>query len=247
MSAPVVRPTSTTTLAATATTVLVVDDQALQRAGIALLLGGELDISVLGGAATPAEAVRMAEELRPDVVLVHRWAPDQESIHAIRDITASVPSAAVLVLTAFGPGAFAYAALAAGARGVLTEAGGAELLAAVRTVRTGGAVLSPGLTRRLLDTWFGGPGGPGVPSLDTDGARADALTGRQRQVLELLARGRSNEEIAAALRLSVPTVKAHIKHILTRLRLHSRVQAVAFAHEHRIVTPRARARARTAS
>ncbi|MEV7341466.1 response regulator transcription factor [Streptomyces sp. NPDC093544] len=224
------------------TSVLVVHDQALQRLGFRMLLAAQPDLTVVGEAAGGFEAVRLSAELRPDVVLMDSRVPDNDGIDAIRRITRrpafphpSLPSPPrVLVLTTTGLHEYAYAALHAGARGfLLQDATPDELTAAVRIVATGDAVITPGLTRALIDAVREQP--PGHPIEREVGL--DALTERERDVLVAVASGRSNTEIAARLSIAPTTVKSHVSNILGKIGARARVQAVVFAYESGLVRP----------
>ncbi|MDQ0682276.1 DNA-binding NarL/FixJ family response regulator [Streptomyces achromogenes] len=229
--------------------VLIVDDQSLQRVGLRMLLAGEPDLTVVGETAGGAEAVRLSAALRPDVVLMDGRRPLADDIETIRRITRPVPLAAVgraarplgrpprvLVLTSTGDAAYACAALRAGAGGfLLKDATPDELTAAVRVVAAGDAVITPELTRALIDTVRHEPA-----ALPRDGAAGpDSLTERERDVLVAVASGWSNAEIAARLSIAPTTVKSHVSHILAKIGARARVQAVAFAYEYGLVRPAA--------
>ncbi|KOG38566.1 LuxR C-terminal-related transcriptional regulator [Streptomyces resistomycificus] len=229
------------------TSVLVVNDQALQRLGFRMLLEAQPDLTVVGEASGGFEAIRMSTELRPDVVLMDARVPDSDVIDTIRriaripalplppDSRRTVPSPPrVLVLTSTGLDEYAYAALRAGARGfLLQDATPDELTAAVRIVATGDAVITPGLTRALIDAVR-----QERPSrLAERAVGLDALTGRERDVLTAVASGWSNVEIAARLSISPTTVKSHVSNILGKIGARARVQAVVFAYESGLVRP----------
>jgi DNA-binding NarL/FixJ family response regulator len=209
--------------------VLLVDDQALTRVGFGLLLGAEPDLEVVGEAADGAEAVRLARRLRPRVVLMDVRMPVMDGVAATAGIVAAVPESRVLILTTFDLDEYAFDGLRAGASGfLLKNALPAELLAAIRTVAAGDAVVSPRVTRRLLETVAHRlPGSAAGPADD----RLDRLTPREREILVEVALGKSNTEIATDLFLSENTVKSHFKHVLAKLGLRDRVQAVIFAYE----------------
>ena len=216
--------------------VLLVDDQSLLRAGFRMILEAEADITVVGEAGDGAAGIAMTAALRPDVVLMDVRMPGTDGIEATSAITAADGPARVLILTTYDLDQYVYAGLRAGASGfLLKDAPPAELLAAIRTVAGGEAVLAPSATRRLLDRFV-----PLLPDPERTTRRDSlltALTDRERDVFGLLARGQSNREIAAELRLSESTVKIHVGHIFAKLNLRDRVQAVVRAYESGLVTP----------
>ncbi|WP_329053628.1 response regulator transcription factor [Amycolatopsis sp. NBC_01488] len=212
--------------------VVVVDDQELMRVGFRMVLGAQADIDVVGEAGDGAQAIKMAEELRPDVVLMDVRMPVLDGVEATKRIVAA-GTARVLVMTTFDLDEYVYSALQGGASGFLlkdTQPG--HLVSALRAVASGDAVVSPSVTRRLLDR-FVGTGG--APMRDT--AELDVLTDREREVLVLIAKGMSNLEIAEALFLSEATVKTHVGRILAKLELRDRVQAVVLAYETGLARP----------
>ncbi|MEV6643344.1 response regulator transcription factor [Amycolatopsis sp. NPDC051061] len=212
--------------------VVVVDDQELMRVGFRMVLGAQADIDVVGEAGDGAQAIRMAEELRPDVVLMDVRMPVLDGVEATKQIVAA-GTARVLVMTTFDLDEYVYSALQGGASGFLlkdTQPG--HLVSALRAVASGDAVVSPSVTRRLLDR-FVGTGG--APMRDT--AELDVLTDREREVLVLIAKGMSNLEIAESLFLSEATVKTHVGRILAKLELRDRVQAVVLAYETGLARP----------
>jgi len=210
--------------------VAVVDDQTLVRTGLRMILDNDTDIEVVGEAGDGADAVDVVARTSPDVVLMDVRMPEVDGVEATRRIAARFGPAGprILMLTTFDLDEHVYAALKAGASGfVLKDALAADLLSAVRVVADGHAVLAPSVTRRLLERFVNGV-------VDHDpgrSAKLALLTAREREVLELLARGLSNAEIATRLCLSEGTVKTHVGHILAKLDLRDRVQAVVFAYE----------------
>ena len=209
------------------TRVLIADDDDLMRAGLAELLTVDPAVEIAGQAATGREAVEQARRLAPDVVLMDVRMPDLDGIAATRELTRTAPGVRVLILTTFEQDDYVFGALRAGASGFLLKRTRPEdLLAAVHTIAAGDSLLSPSVTRRVIDRMAQQP----TPEL-ADQARLDALTPREREVLERVARGLSNREIAAALAVEESTVRTHVKRILMKLELRDRVQAVIFAYE----------------
>jgi DNA-binding NarL/FixJ family response regulator len=215
--------------------VLLVDDQPLLSLGFRLVLEAQPDIAVLGEAGDGAQAVAMTRALRPDVVLMDVRMPVMDGIEATRAIVGSGSPARVLVLTTFDLDEYVYAALRAGASGfLLKDVPPADLVTAIHAIAGGHAVVAPVVTRRLLDTFLAYLPDPATgrsPAADL----LHRLTAREREVLELVARGRSNTEIADALTLSEATVKAHVGRLLAKLGLRDRVQIVVFAYEQGVV------------
>ncbi|MDX2604452.1 response regulator transcription factor [Streptomyces caniscabiei] len=217
------------------TTVLIVDDQALQRLGFRMLLQAQPDMTVAGEAANGSEAVRMTAELRPDVVLMDVRMPGMDGIEATRRIVESGGRSRVLVLTTFDLDEYAYEALRAGASGFfLKDARPDELVVGIRAVAAGDSVISPGITHRLIDTYT--QRSPGGRNTAQEPRLAD-LTEREREVLAAVASGWTNAEIADRLHLAESTVKSHVSRILAKIGARDRVQAVIFAYDVGVVRP----------
>jgi len=209
------------------TRVLIADDDALMRAGPVELLTADPQLEIVGQASTGRQAVEQTRRLAPDVVLMDVRMPDLDGIAATRELARAAPGVRVLILTTFEQDDYIFGALRAGASGfLLKRARPEELLGAVHTVAAGEALLSPSVTRRVIDRMAQQP----TPEL-ADQARLDGLTPREREVLERIARGLSNREIAAALTVEESTIRTHVKRILMKLELRDRVQAVIFAYE----------------
>jgi DNA-binding NarL/FixJ family response regulator len=217
--------------------VLLADDQPLIRLGFRMFLQAQPDIEIVGEAEEGASAVRLSRSLRPDVVLMDVRMPGMDGIAATAAIVAERLPTRVLILTTFDLDQYVYAGLRAGASGfLLKDVPPAELTAALWAVAAGDAVIAPSATRRLLDTFI-----PLLPSPEQASSRAsslDALTGREHEVLLLVAEAQTNREIAEALCLSEATVKVHVGRILAKLGLRDRVQVVVFAYEAGLVTPK---------
>jgi DNA-binding NarL/FixJ family response regulator len=220
------------------TTVLIADDHSLQRLGFRMLLESQDDMTVAGEAAGGAEAVRLVAGLHPDVVLMDIRMPGLDGIEATRRITATGGRTRVLILTTFDLDEYAFAGLRAGASGFLVkDAQPTELLAAIRAVACGDAVVAPALTRRLIEKYAhllpsAADGDDAVPD-----PRLAALTSREREVLQAVARGWTNSEIADRLQLAESTVKTHVSRVLAKIDARDRVQAVIFAYDTRLVLP----------
>ncbi|MEW2501738.1 response regulator [Amycolatopsis sp. CA-161197] len=212
--------------------VVVVDDQELMRVGFRMVLGAQSDIDVVGEAGDGAQAIRLADELRPDVVLMDVRMPVLDGVEATKQIVAA-GTARVLVMTTFDLDEYVYAALQGGASGfLLKDTPPDHLVSALRSVASGDAVVSPSVTKRLLDRFVGAGGSP-----VRDASELDVLTDREREVLVLIAKGMSNLEIAETLFLSEATVKTHVGRILAKLDLRDRVQAVVLAYETGLARP----------
>ncbi|MCU1435604.1 MAG: two component transcriptional regulator, LuxR family [Pseudarthrobacter sp.] len=217
-------------------TVLLVDDQPLLRMGFRLILEGEDDLSIVGEASDGAEAVRQVRDLAPDVVLMDVRMPVLDGIEATRAITADGASARIIILTTFDVDEYAFAGLQAGASAfLLKDVAPAELIQAVRVVASGDAVVAPRVTQRLLETYVRGAARPAA-SAPRD-PLLEELTPRETEMLEAMAEGLSNAEIAHRYFLSEATVKTHVRRILTKLHLRDRVQAVVYAYETGLVVP----------
>jgi DNA-binding NarL/FixJ family response regulator len=230
--------------------IVLADDQALLRKGFRMILEAEEDLEIVGEAADGADAVRLVELYRPDVVLMDVRMPVLDGIEATRGITAGAPpgdETRVLILTTFDLDEYAFSALRAGASGfLLKDVPPAELVAAIRTVARGDAVVSPRITRRLLEEYADQlPDlSEGVGTSDGGGAAKNpalaSLTDREREVLLAVADGLSNAEIAERLYVSEATVKSHVGRLLAKLGLRDRVQVVVFAFESGLVRPSSR-------
>jgi len=217
--------------------VFLVDDQELVRAGFAMVIGSQDDLEVVGQAGDGGEAVERLAVTAADVVIMDVRMPRMDGVQATKIITErlGVHGPRVIVLTTFDLDEYAFAGLRAGASGfLLKNAPPDDLIAAIRTVAAGDAVVAPRVTRRLLETFA-----QRMPTATqaTRDVRLAQLTDREREVLQAIAVGRSNQEIASALVLSEATVKSHVSRILTKLELRDRVQAVIFAYETKLVEP----------
>jgi DNA-binding NarL/FixJ family response regulator len=212
--------------------VVLVDDQELMRVGFRMVLGAQDDVEIVGEAGNGQEAVALAESQRPDVVLMDVRMPVLDGVEATKMITER-GLAKVLVMTTFDLDEYALSALRNGASGfLLKDTPSVQLVAALRSVASGDAVVSPSVTRRLLDRFLGAAGGQ-----LRDASVLEVLTEREREVLLLMAQGLSNTEIARKLFLSEATVKTHVGRVLSKLDLRDRVQAVVLAYETGLVRP----------
>jgi len=211
--------------------VLLADDQALVRAGFRMILKAEQGVEVVGEAGDGAEAVALARTLAPDVVLMDVRMPEMDGIEATRQIVGGDGAPRVLVLTTFDLDEYVYEALRAGASGfLLKDAPEEQLVAGIRIVADGGSLFAPAVTRRLIERFAGARPQNPAPQLNE-------LTARELEVLRLVARGLSNAEIAGTLVVSEHTVKTHVAHVLRKLDLRDRVQAVVLAYEAGLVRP----------
>jgi DNA-binding NarL/FixJ family response regulator len=215
--------------------VLIVDDQALVRAGFRMILEAEPDIEVVGEAADGREAVDAARRLAPDVVLMDVRMPELDGIEAARRLLAAdAGRARVVMLTTFDMDEYVFEALQAGASGfLLKDAPPEQLVAGIRAVASGDALLAPTITRRMIEEYVRRP----PASLRRPPPQMRDLTAREVEVLRLVARGLSNAEIAAELVLGETTVKTHVAHLLMKLDLRDRVQAVVLAYESGLIQP----------
>jgi DNA-binding NarL/FixJ family response regulator len=212
--------------------VLIVDDDDLMRAGLRGVLSSDAAIEVVGEAGDGRDAIYRARLLNPDVVLMDVRMPGIDGIQATRRLVAARPDIKILILTTFPDDEYVYGALRAGASGFLLKRASPErLLDAVRTVAAGEALLDPSVTRNLIHRYLAtGEGTPPVPTAATR-LRLDRLTDRERQVLLLIAQGRSNAEIAELLVIAESTAKTHVKRVLAKIDVHDRAQAVVFAYQ----------------
>ncbi|AEM81937.1 response regulator [Streptomyces violaceusniger] len=218
------------------TTVLVVDDQQLQRYGFRVLLDSIPETEVVGEAGSGAEAVRKTAELRPDVVLMDVRMPGMDGIEATRRIAETGGRSSVLVLTTFDVDEYVHAALRAGASGfLLKDARPEELLAGIHAVAGGDAVIAPALTRRILDEYARHvPARRGDPGEDP---RVASLTEREREILVAIGKGWTNGEIAARFVVAESTVKTHVGRVLAKIGARDRIQAVIFAYDRGLARP----------
>ena len=216
--------------------ILLADDQPLLRRGFRMILSAEPDFDVIGEAADGDEAIAMTRALEPDVVLMDVRMPHRDGVEATRQIVASGATAKVIILTTFDIDEYAFSGLQAGASGfLLKDVLPDDLITAIRTVARGDAVIAPSTTRRLLDHFsprFAVAADPARPN-----EQLNLLTDREREVFTQIAGGLTNAEVAAKLFLSEATVKTHVAHLLAKLKLRDRVQAVIYAYENGIARP----------
>jgi RNA polymerase sigma factor (sigma-70 family) len=219
--------------------VLIVDDDDLMRAGLRAVFSSDETVDVVGEAGDGRAAITRARKLRPDVVLMDVRMPNLDGITATRDVLAVSPELKVIILTTFEQDDYIFGALRAGASGFLLKRTSPEdLIAAIHTVAAGDSLLSPSVTRKVIDRMAEQPA-PDASSRE----RLTELTPREREVLELVARGLSNGEIAKAFVIEESTVKTHVKRVLRKLRVRDRVQAVIFAYESGLTQPGPKTRA----
>ncbi len=205
--------------------ILLVEDHAVVRAGLRMLLGSDPDMVIVGEAENGRQGVALAQELRPDVVLMDISMPDLNGIEATKQIKKACPEVAVLALTMHEDDQYFFAMLGAGASGYVPKRAAAnDLIAAIRAVHAGGMFLFPSVARLLVEDYLS-------KRESTEAQRLDVLTEREREVLTLIAEGKSNQEIADALVISVKTVNRHRENIMAKLNLHSRVELVRYAIE----------------
>ena len=214
--------------------VLIADDQALMRAGFRMILAAEPDLVVVGEATTGHEAVAEAGRLRPDVVLMDVRMPEMDGIEATRRLLDGNGDTKVVMLTTFDMDEYVYEAFRAGASGFLVkDVPPEQLIAGIRSVASGDALLAPSVTQRLIQEFVRRP----PDGIRTPSPELSLLTAREVEVLEMVARGLSNGEIATELFVSETTVKTHVAHLLSKLGVRDRVQAVVFAYESGVVAP----------
>jgi DNA-binding NarL/FixJ family response regulator len=212
--------------------VLIVDDDKLMRAGLRAVLSSDEGIEVVGEADDGRAAIDSARRLAPDVVLMDVRMPEMDGITATREVLDAAPDCRVVIVTTFEEDDYVFGGLAAGASGfLLKRTGPEELIAAIHTVAGGEALLSPSVTRRVIERMAREPG------VEPQEQRLEELTEREREVLELIAAGLTNAEIAERLVIEESTVKTHVKRVLMKLDLRDRVQAVIFAYENGVVRP----------
>jgi DNA-binding NarL/FixJ family response regulator len=218
--------------------VLLADDQDLVRTGVRMILEIESDIEVVGEARAGSEAVAMARRLRPDVILMDVRMPGMDGVEATRQLSALDPPlpSRVLILTTYDLDEYVFAALRAGAAGfLLKHAPSDALVDGIRMVARGEGLLAPQITRRVIEAFADVPADPAPPPLELE-----RLTARERDVFDLVVRGRSNADIAAELYVEPSTVKTHVAHALGKLGLSDRVAAVLYAYESGLLAPGAR-------
>ncbi|MEU3748198.1 MULTISPECIES: response regulator [Streptomyces] len=221
------------------TTVLIADDQPMQRLGFRMLLESQDDMTVVGEASNGTEAIRLVDRHHPDVVLMDIRMPGLDGIEATRRIVATGARTRILIVTTFDLDEYAYEGLRAGASGFLVkDAQPEELLAGIRAVASGDAVVAPSLTRRLLDAYIHHLPQSAAPAAPPqEDPRLSSLTEREREILTVVGQGWTNTEISERLHLAESTVKTHIGRILAKTGARDRVQAVILAYDTQLVTP----------
>ncbi|MFE7547472.1 response regulator [Streptomyces gardneri] len=221
------------------TTVLIADDQPMQRLGFRMLLESQDDMTVVGEASNGTEAIRLVDRHHPDVVLMDIRMPGLDGIEATRRIVTTGARTRILIVTTFDLDEYAYEGLRAGASGFLVkDAQPEELLAGIRAVASGDAVVAPSLTRRLLDAYIHHLPQPAAEAAPPqEDPRLSSLTEREREILTVVGQGWTNTEIAERLHLAESTVKTHIGRILAKTGVRDRVQAVILAYDTQLVTP----------
>ncbi|MGK9147304.1 response regulator transcription factor [Plantibacter flavus] len=218
--------------------ILLVDDQQLIRLGFGLVLGAEDGLEVIGEASNGAEAISLAEQLRPDVILMDVRMPGLDGIEATRRIVDAHPNSRIIILTTFDLDEYAFGALRAGASGfLLKDALPSELTTAIRAVHAGDAAVSTRVTKRMLELFADALPFPAGAEPAMSSSELSELTPREHDILVAMAEGLSNAEIAAHFVLSESTVKTHVGRVLLKLQLRDRVQAVIFAYKHGLVQP----------
>ncbi|MFD9338492.1 response regulator [Streptomyces sp. NPDC060028] len=216
--------------------VVLADDQPLVRSGLRMIMAEHPDLEVVGEAGTGAEAVQLVKDVSPDVVVMDIRMPGMDGIEATRLITAGTATTRVLVLTTFDEDDHVYGALRAGASGfAVKDMALDDILAAIRVVAAGDALLAPGVTRRLIADFVERPAGPGAAP-QRSSRPVEGITEREREVLTLIGRGRSNTEIAEELFITVATAKSHVSRLFAKLGARDRVQLVITAYEMGLVT-----------
>ncbi len=220
--------------------VVLADDHTLVRSALQMVIADAPDMAVAGEAGTGAEAVRLAGEIQPDVVVMDIRMPEMDGIEATRQITAGTPGTRVVVLTTFDDDDYIYGALRAGASGfLLKDMALDDILGAIRTVAAGDSLIAPSVTRRLIEAFIRPPGpAAGQPPASAAAVQLPGpVTQREGEVLALIGRGLSNSEIAARLSITMPTVKTYVGRLLTKLNARDRVHLVIIAYETGLVTP----------
>ncbi|TDC55739.1 response regulator transcription factor [Actinomadura sp. KC345] len=218
--------------------IVLADDQPLIRAGLRVLVADTPDLEIVGEAGTGAEAVRLVEDVQPDVVVMDIRMPDMDGIEATRRITRQTDGAHVVMLTTFDDDEYVYGSLKAGASGFLVkDMALEEILSAIRVVAGGDALIAPSVTRRLIEEFAARPERRAEPEPPKFARPSGGITEREREVLTLVGRGLSNHEIAGELFITVATAKAHVARLLAKLDARDRVQLVIIAYEMCLVAP----------